>query len=80
LIQAANAIIGQSRARAYGAGASFVPNHAQREIVALTVVEIAVIADVHGLQAPCPIVVLIRRIPCVAPTVCDKLTTAGRAR
>jgi hypothetical protein len=47
-VKPANAIVGQAGAGFDGAGASLVPNHAQGQVMALTIAKISIIADMHG--------------------------------
>src|SRR5215218_6632316 len=48
LVEPADAIVGETGARADRAGPSFVADHAQREIVTLAFVEVALVTDMHG--------------------------------
>jgi hypothetical protein len=60
LVEPADAIVGQPGARADRAGASFVADHAQRQIVALAIVKVALVTDVHGRASLSFVVALLR--------------------
>jgi len=63
LEQSSYPIIGEARARANRVRARFVTNHSQREIMALTVAKISIVADVHDVPLSCDFEVHRLRVP-----------------